>query len=264
MAIPIIGGILASLNFTSIMLIFIALALGIFVGIFVLGTMGVKNYILYLREKDGRGLELPIETETDKKLETRSKPPLRFFKWGRGYNIVKGFLKRTITVFLAKEGTGYSWTVKGFTKVPTKTETRTKTIKNAETGEDETIEELVILEWGPEKIEDMDVGSLEDALLVIWGEEFYKTVPEERKAQLQDSTVKLSVELEPGITPEGFSPITESDINNEGDRNIMQLWAEEAKGALKTPIFESAMAMGFGGLIVLVGCLLMGWIKIAV
>jgi leucyl-tRNA synthetase len=50
---------------------------------------------------------------------------------------------------------------------------------------------------------------LEEALKYRWGKENYDRIDEDFKAKLRDDKVLVTVGLEPGITPEGY---TASDI----------------------------------------------------
>ncbi|MHA1829053.1 MAG: hypothetical protein ACTSX6_10460 [Candidatus Heimdallarchaeaceae archaeon] len=181
------------------------LVLGVFVGVFIRPTP--KNQVLYIRERDGRGEEYDISKEDAVSLETKTNPPLRFFKYGRSYVFkVRSALGKvkTFARFFGKEGTAYTWRLLGFSGT----------------------------KENPVKI-NLEFPSLEDAVKFRWGEEFYNTVPEEMKRKLQEDKVLVTVDLEPGIVPAGYQPITESVILNKADEDMASLIARGVKGAIK-------------------------------
>lgn len=174
-----------------------------------------KNQILYFRERDGRGQELGFEREDALSFRTKSKPPLRFFKFGRAYEFRKR--GRAFTRFLGKEGTGYTWRLVGF---------------------DGTKE-------NPTKI-DLTFPTLEAAVKKKWGNEFYESVPEERKEQLRDNRLLVTVDLEGGMVPEGYEPINEDIIEETADREMAEIFAHAAKGMVKKDLLERIAWIGCG------------------
>lgn len=242
--------------------------IGTVVGIFLLPLLMAKNRIFYCRERDRRGHELKFSKEGPVFITTQSKPPFQFIKWGGAYEFA-GRLKRKFTTFFAKEGTAYTWVLKGFNMVDSG-ETETKMFERTDEEGNPVFDAngMVILEerevpkMVPQKHE-IPFGTLEDAVIYRWGTQFYKTVPDERKKALMDDKVHVTVELEPGFIPEGYAKITEQDINTEGDKNMLRLWATEAKGALKGSLANIVLAIGCGAGLTFIGCLAMGWIPLA-
>ena len=101
-------------NIFNILTIAIFFCVGVIVAIiFLRYGMRPKNQILYLRERDGRGLELDLSKEDAISFTTKSNPPLRFFKFGRSYEFRRR--GRAYTRFLGKEGTAYTCRTEGFT-----------------------------------------------------------------------------------------------------------------------------------------------------
>ena len=213
----------------NIVMVLLFVVIGILIGVVIIRFLPSKNQILYCRERDGRGLELNVEKEDPISLETSTKPPLRFFKWGRSYEFRKRF-GRAFTRFFGKEGTGYSWRLFGFS------------------GEKDNPVEA-----------NLEFPTLEAAVKHRWGEEFYETVPEERKAELRDDKLLVTVNLEPGITPEGYEPITESVIKKKAREDAAELISRSIKGAIKKTVYDwiFPFAAGAGALAII--SKLLGW-----
>lgn len=260
MNIPFLGMFFGNLNIFEILLILIMMSVGILFGIYFSIVFRAKNRIFYLREKDGRGQDLKIDRESPISLETRSDPPLRFFKWGRAYEFL-GRLGRKFTTFFGKEGTAYTWVLQGFHMVP-----HGPVVFQEITYWDQDDHEILVYdefqEEEPQKYE-LEFPSLATAVMYRWGTRFWNTVPAERKAELENEKVLVTVELEPGLTPEGYKAITEKDIDDAGDENILKLWAKSAKAALGANPTDTLMTMMAGGLLVLVAAFLLGWIQLA-
>ena len=255
-------------NISNILFFVIAIAVGIIVGIFLVQyVLKPKNQILYCRERDGRGLELKVNKEDAVSLETMSSPELRFFKYGRSYEFRKK--GRAFTRFFGKEGTAYSWRLQGFSKVPsefkdvtTKTPVLTddeKPIldKNGETLYTETIEK-VPTKFVEKQIE-LEFPTLEDAVKHQWGEEFYSSVPDPKKDILKDNKLLVTVNLEPGIVPEGYEPITESVIKKKANEDMAELMAHSLKGAVKKSILDVVPWLLAGAGITAIVSKLLGW-----
>jgi hypothetical protein len=180
-------------------------------------------------------MELNIDAEDAVSLETKSNPPLRFFKYGRSYEFY-GRLGRTFTRFLGKEGTAYTWRLQGFTKIKTDNP-------------------------GKEEMQKIDVTfpTLEDAVKYRWGQEFYATVPEERQMELRDDKILLTVNLEPGIVPEGYEPITETTVRKKANEDMAALIAKSVANRLGTPKMIIILAILGGAGIMAIVSKLFGW-----
>lgn len=196
-------------NIFNILMVIAFILIGAILG-FVLSRYLLKprNQVLYCRERDGRGEEYNIKNESAKTLETDTDPALRFFKFGRAYEFRRR--GRAFTRFFAKEGTAYTWRLLGFQKVKSNPE-------------------------GIEKLKEvsLEFPTLEEAIKHAWGKEDYDRTPEELQAKLRDKKMYVTVNLEEGITPEGYEPITEEIINKEGDQTMAALLAAEVKEASK-------------------------------
>lgn len=194
----------------------IFLLVGVIIGIILYRLLTrPQNQIIYCRERDGRALELNIAKEDHVSLETNTKPPLRFFKFGRSYELRKR--GRPYTRHFGKEGTAFTWILEGHTKIKGKLKQVTKRFKN-----------------------------LGDMVKSVWGQEFFATVPEERREQLAENNVLLTVNLEPGITPKGYEPITESVILDKADEDAARLWSASIKGAIQEPLMKVLIYLGCG------------------
>jgi len=242
--------------------------LGILIGVlFLTYVLKPKNQILYCRERDGRGLELSVAKEDAVSLETNSKPELRFFKYGRSYEFRRR--GRAFTRFFGKEGTAYSWLLQGFKKVATKfKEVKEQVPVLNEKGQailDEKgypvfkeEKKKVPIEFEEQKVE-IPFENLEEVVRSRWGDEFYSEVPEPRKAELRDDRVLLTVNLEPGIVPEGYEPITESVIKKKANEDMAELMAHSLRGAVKKTVLDWLPWLLAGAGIMAVGSKLMGW-----
>lgn len=241
--------------------------LGVLLGILLLRYgLRPKNQILYCREKDGRGLELNVDKEDAISLETKSSPELRFFKYGRSYEFRKR--GRAFTRFFGKEGTAYTWLLQGFKKVATKFEDKPVEVpvlnKEGLVILDEKghpvfkkVKEKVPIEWEEQQAK-IEFPTLEDAVKFRWGD-FYDTVPDPRKVELREDKILLTVNLEPGIVPEGYEPITERTIKKKANEDMAELMARSLKGVIKTTIMDWLPWLLAGAGIMAVGSKVLGW-----
>ena len=202
---------------------------GIFM--FILFPMfGSATRILYCRERDGRGSDLAVKAEDEIRLDTTNN--LRFFKYGRSYAF-SGMMNRLKTIFFAKEGTAYTWMLKGFTS-------------DAE---------------NPDRVE-LEFPTLWDAVRHKLGDEFLRPFPEDKREILMDNQMLVTVDLEPGLTPEGYSPATEQDIADKGKRDMARLLGESAKMALHGGMIDKIPWIFAGIGIGLIGAMALGWIPV--
>ena len=176
-----------------------------------------RNQILYCRERDGRGEELTVGKEDGLSLETQTKPPYRFYKYGRAYEFL-GRMGRAFTRFFGKEGTAYTWRLEGFDKDGN----------------------------GNPKSKDLEFPTLEDAVKFRWGDEFYNAVPDEQKEELRNDKLLVTVNLEPGVTPEGYEPITEHTIKRKANEDMASLLSQGFKEVGKSPITQWIFILGCG------------------
>lgn len=227
----------------TIILILLGMILGVFVQRYILRP---KNQLLYLRERDGRGHEMDMKDEDAISFVTKTDPELRFFKHGRAYEFTRR--GRSFTRFFGKEGTAYTWVLQGFTKKPTKFQEIKEYIQipSANPGKLETqeITRQIPIEWEEQKIE-CQFHSLEDAVKFRWGDDYERT-PEEMKEKLRQDKLLVTVNLEPGLTPEGYQIITESTVNTKADEDAASLIAEELKQANKRDWIELIITLVAG------------------
>lgn len=215
-------------NVFNIVMMLIFVLVGILIGIILFRMLTrPKNQILYCRERDGRGLELNISEEDAVSMVTSSDPQLRFYKYGRAYNFFKR--ARNFARFFGKEGTGLTWRLLGFGGSAKK----------------------------PKKI-DLEFDSLEEVVKHKWGSDFYGTVPEAMQQKLQDNRLLVTVGLEPGITPKGYTPITEDIIEDKADKDMAKLFGEAAKQGTTQSIIQVLPWIGAGSALTFVGLLLLG------
>ena len=191
---------------------------------------GAATRILYCRERDGRGQDLAVKLEDEVRLDTKNN--IRFFKHGRSYAFT-GIMNRLKSVFFAKEGTAYTAKLLGFSG---------------------TSDE-------PTQI-DLEFPTVWEAMKIKLGEEFLKPFPEDKKKILQDEKFLVTVDLEPGLTPEGYKPATEQDISDKGNRDMARLLGEAAKQALHGGMIDKVPWIGMGVALGLVGAMALGWIPV--
>ena len=252
----------------NIVMVLVFVLVGMLIGIILIRYgLRPKNQILYCRERDGRGMELNVQEEDAISLETSSSPIMRFFKFGRAYEFIRR--GRAFTRFFGKEGTAYTWRLQGFSKKPTKFEAVPREIPvldkegNAVTNKKgfpifKTIEEKVPVEWKDEEVQ-LEFKTLEDALVFRWGKEAYESVPDKMKDMLRDDKVFLTVNLEPGIVPVGYEPITESVIKKKANEDMAEVMAKSLKEAVKSSVIDKIPWLLAGAGILAVASKLLGW-----
>jgi hypothetical protein len=54
-------------------------------------------------------------------------------------------------------------------------------------------------------------------------------IPDEQKQKVEEAKINVTVDLESGLTPEGYRPITEEDIHTEEDRKAAETYWEGKK-----------------------------------
>jgi len=177
-------------NIFNILITLIFLCLGIIIGILFRPRWG--NSVMKIMPKDHRFVDFDIDEETAVSISCKDKkgfPPHRFIKLGAGFvGRVGRFLKKSITRYIGKEGTAYVWqTVQDkLTEIP---------------------------------------GGLPAALLSLWGKKFYESIPEPQRRKVEENSLCVTVDLEDGLTPPGFSSVSEEDIKREEDREAARtLW----------------------------------------
>jgi len=257
--------VFGSLDLMNMLRIMIFLAAGVLLGIIQSAYMTPPTRVMYVRERDGRGEELKVSNETPISLETGGKTPYRFFKFGRSYEFKKALGKK-VSTFFGKEGTAYSWTLMGYSPKRFKDVEEPEDYLDPVTNEIKTrmVKSRVAVDEEGEgsSLVDKIFDTVESLIITLWGEKFYLTVPEEQKKQLRENKVVMTVDLEPGLTPKDYQPITEEDINEEGNQYMAQLLASAAKASLSPGVLNTVALMGFGGLVTAVAFMLMGWVPV--
>jgi len=217
-------------NLVELLMRIVFLLLGSIFMYILFPLFGSATRILYCRERDGRGTDLAVKLEDEVRLDTANN--IRFFKHGRSYAFT-GIMNRLKSVFFAKEGTAYTAKLEGFS------------------GTDEE----------PTKIE-LEFPTVWEAVRNRLGDAFLRPFPEEQKKKLMDHKFLVTVGLEPGLTPEGYKPATEQDIDDKGNRDMAKLLGEAAKMALHGGFIDKIPWIGFGVAVGIVGCMALGWIPV--
>jgi len=200
--------------FYDIMIV-IFLLVGIITGL--LFKPKAKNRVIKLLPRDKRFLEFNIEEESAVGIlceKNKGYPLHRFIKLFPGYTgIVGRFLKKAVTLYFGKEGTAYTWRLKS-------------------------------------KIEEK-IGSLADALRVVWSDEFYNMIPEDQRKLVEDSRINVTVNLDDMASAQDSEgndlPVRrEEDIKTEEDRVAAQTYWEGKNMALRKQWLEYLFIAGFG------------------
>ena len=202
--------------------------------------------VMYLRERDRRGQRLSITEETATTIFCRARKGIdkRFFKWGGSYVFNEG--GKQVTRFFGKEGTAYTYKLKeGKIEEGEHTDIVDAEIKCPKCNEEFTYP----VEVNNPNIKGEEVGTLKDALVTVCGKEFYETVPDEQKTKIEDGKVFVTVELEPGLTPEGYSSVSEEDINEDQDRNAARIFARSLAGSTKSELYKGLLWAAVGALL---------------
>jgi len=228
----------------------------VLVGILTIAMLLIKRLkpireVMYLRERDRRGQRLRITEETATTIYCRRKTgnDKRFFKWGGSYIFHEG--GRMVTRFFGKEGTAYTYrfqTTPERSSVNSGQELRDIPVQCTECGAE--------FEWpvpvSVDKIVGEKLGSLRDALIAVWGEDFYNMIPEEQRKIIDDGKIYVTVELEGGLTPPGYRPISEDDINEEQDRSAARIFARALGPTPKQELYKGMLWAALGALLTMI------------
>lgn len=180
--------------------------------------------VLYFSESDRRLKPIKINKEKPRSLVHKGSEAMRFFKYRGSWGALAfGGLKK-ITTFLGKMGTAYTFQTEG--------------------GE-------------------VKIGKLYDAVKLVWGEDVCDKLKPEQRDLLQKSEIYVTVDLEKGITPEGFEPITEGDIASEGELKVVESYARGRSEAQKPPALQYMFTLIAGAGIGIIASIVLGWIRLA-
>ena len=208
--------------------------------------MRPSREVLFFRERDRRGQTLGVTSETATSLVCKSKKKgtKRFFKWGGAY--IFNQAGKMVTRFLAKEGTAYTYKPQS-----------TEKVKNPGNIPVSTVETVQCVHCGEEFEYDLPIvqikdfigerlGSLKDALENIWGKKFYDELPPKLQEKIEENQILVTVELESGLTPQGYSPISEEEINEEADREAAKIFGKGLGATVKAQLYQGMLWMALG------------------
>lgn len=188
-------------------------------------TFRPETHVLLIGEEEKRLDTIKINKETPVTLNSyNKKQPRRFFKLYNGYVESKNG-KRVIN-YLGKRGTAYTWRIKPFPEEPVK------------------------------------IGSLWDGLNAVWDAKLIEKIPSEAKAALVNSDLYVTVGVDEGLTPPGYTSITEETVISEGASIMAEEFAKAAKTANKPSFILIIMAAGAGGLVTVFILGLLNWLSI--
>jgi len=198
-------------NLITDILFGVFILVGILLGIFLRPMMG--NRVLKIDPDTHRFIELDIAEESALSIdcvEKKGMPPQKFLKFHPGFTGTMGkFLKRSVTLFLGRTGTAYTWRL--------------------EAGK-----------W-------IAAGSLANAVKTLWGAAFYESVPDRQKDLLEKSKIEVTIGIaEDPITPGDMRPVTEEDIHKEEDRAASRTFWKERFAKDKSLYINIILAAGSG------------------
>jgi len=225
----------------------------LFMTLLIIKRMKPGREVMYLRERDRRGQRFIITEETAKSITCGSKRGLtkRFWKWGGSY--VFNEHGKMITRFFGKEGTAYTYR---FESAKPGIENPENLVEMSRTEEIQCLHCGKTFEWEMPIVQVGEkgkmLGTLSDATRVLWGEKFYGEIPEEQRKMLDESKICVTVELEPGFTPEDLPPITEEEIEEEQDREAAKIFGKGLGASAKQQLYQGMLWMALGALIVFV------------
>lgn len=171
-----------------------ALLFALFILFISFRTFQPSQEVLYFSEAE-RLCEPLIVTELTPK-SIRTKGNKRFFRNAIAFNVKRG--RRIVTTWLAKRGTAYTFKPAGTPKGKAK-----------------------------------KLGSIYEALESIWSKELLEKLAKEYRDPLMISDIFVTVELEAGFTPTGFTAATEEDVFTEANQNMAELVGSRIKEALR-------------------------------
>ena len=216
-----------------------------------------RREVMYLRERDRRGQRLSITAETATAASCRARKGIdkRFFKYAGSYTFNEGGM---VTRFFSKEGTAYTY--KPQEHLQTKAEVKPR--DNSTPPTKTQFADVVCPECASEFEYPVNVsvpsvsglqgdflGGFKEALVTVWGKEFYNEIPEKERKIVENSKIFVTVELEPGLTPEGYSPVSEEDINEEQDRNASRIFAKSLQQSTRSELYKGMLWASVGALI---------------
>lgn len=171
--------------------------------------------VIYCRERDRRGEDLRVTSETAQSLLIRrtgilsgaNSFPLRFLKFAGSYVFRKG--GKMITRFFGREGDAYTWWI-------------------GESGHKE-------------------LGTISQTLRGIWGKAIYDQIPKDQRDSIETSKVFVTVNLRGGEIPEGLKFISEEDIFDLDDRKAATILGESMKKTAGRELYQGLLwaAAGF-------------------
>jgi len=198
------------LNPFNLIMVVLFVLVGVFIGI--IFRPKAKNQVMKILSKGRRFIDFNIKQENAFSVECEPKkgyPLQRFLKLCPSFTGEVGrFLKRTRTRFIGKEGTAYTW--------------------KTESGKDKKI------------------GSLAKALRGLWGDEFYFTVPEPQREELEKSQIHVTVDIDENFKVEDYPVIREEDIFEEEDRKAAETYWQGKKQAEKGQLSQWLFIFGAG------------------
>lgn len=252
--------------FLSPIFIPIYLIWGVIAGIF-LGMMLAKprkNTVMKLEPNSSRAFDFQVEKENAVTLECKPFPGLplqRFLKVFDGLTVlVQGWTGRpqTITRWLAREGTAFTKRLARGDPVP-------PAELFTEPGREESANPVLSPIPGVRWLERL--VPLSNTVQTIWGTEFWESVPEAKRQELEAGKISVTIMLNPDGSPlkdkEG-KPVeySEEAVFDEQDRQAAKIYFDGKKSSDRGGTLNLIMALGAGAAIGLVASLFLGWIPV--
>lgn len=220
-----------SLNIISIIFIFCGCLIGVLIGILLKPPR--TNKVIKFLPNDKRFIEFDIKKEHAFSVyckDKKSYPPHRFIKFHSGFTgLVGSVVKRASTIFLGIQGTAYTQRLSSGSKIVNE--------------------------------------RLDKCLRALWGDDFYDLIPKEQKDAIEDGVVLTTIDLGDLDIPknskgEALKNISEEDLKTEEDVQASQNYWKGRRQVEKGAWVQYVFTAGTGAAIMLVGCIMLGWIKI--
>lgn len=215
-----------SINLISGIFILIGILVGVLAGLVFKPKAG--NRVLKIIPSDKRYVEFDIDREYAFSIDCKNKkgyPPQRFLKTRGGLTGTVGrYLKKACTLFFGLEGTAYTQAI-----------------------EDEDLKLK-------KSVKPTALNPFSETLKTIVGKVFYNQIPDNKRAQIEQAKVNVTVKIKEEYTPElrdkdgkiVTKTLSEENIKTEEDKKASKTFWEGVEQAQRGKWIEYIFVAGFG------------------
>lgn len=229
---------------SPIVIVFIGLALG---GGILLGRRlepEPGNQVNFLQPKTRSGWDLDVIEESALVLETeqvKGFPLKRFLKFYDGYDIRKR--KRVFTRYLAMEGIAFTTKASASEEKTTEGEEKPESKRELNPGPIPSVPGKIMIR-------------LHEYLKGKWGEEAWDNMDPQRRRELEDDKIGVTVRIvEPELSAT-MKKITEDSYWKDIEKKVPKLIAEGVEDVAKSPLIEKFAWAGVGAFLCMVAWVL--------